>query len=108
MHNTTEGQLEDAILETLVDEAPLSANDIASRIHDHPLTVDRICSRLHEQEYISQTKRGQYEMTRRGKHRLAEAPEETLEADGGSKPAVEDDREAEIEVKAEAESEDDR
>lgn len=59
-------QLEDAILETLVEEEPLLVNEIAHRIDDHPLTVDMVCARLHDNGTIHQLSGGQYGLTGRG------------------------------------------
>lgn len=62
-------QLEDAILETLVEEEPLQVNEIAHRIDDHPLTVEMVCARLHDRGKIHQLSGGQYGLTGRSERR---------------------------------------
>lgn len=65
-----EDQLEREILDALVEEAPLSANEIAEHIDGHPLTVERVCDHLHDRGHIYALAQGRYDVTNSGTSRV--------------------------------------
>lgn len=65
-------QREWRILQALADCTALHIIDLAKQIEEHPVAVDRACARLHNEDYISLSGYGIYDVTTRGQRRLEE------------------------------------
>ena len=66
------GQIGCAILATLADHGSLHVLEIAQEIGRHPITTDRICTHLYDIGHIHSLNRGRYQLTDRGRQRLAD------------------------------------